>query len=88
MIDVPDPRIADNYAKVKVVSSPLCTEFKHDNLKRRNGFGHEAAAEGWWRLSVRGVTSVTHRFPLDQIEDVWELQMTGSCGRVVLHPWG
>lgn len=43
--EVADPVIADNYAKVKVFSAPLCTEFKYRERERRNGFGHEAAGE-------------------------------------------
>jgi threonine dehydrogenase-like Zn-dependent dehydrogenase len=31
-------------------------------------------------------TMITHRFRLDQIEEAWKLQMTGQCGKVVLHP--
>ena len=30
---------------------------------------------------------ITHRFPMDQIEDAWKLQMTGQCGKVVIHPF-
>jgi threonine dehydrogenase-like Zn-dependent dehydrogenase len=30
---------------------------------------------------------VTHRFPIDRVQDAWELQSTGNCGKVVLHPW-
>ena len=29
---------------------------------------------------------ITHRFPFREIEDAWRLQMTGACGKVVLHP--
>jgi threonine dehydrogenase-like Zn-dependent dehydrogenase len=31
-------------------------------------------------------TMITHHFPLDEIEDAWKLQLTGQCGKVVLHP--
>ena len=31
---------------------------------------------------------VTHHFPLDQVQEAWELQLTGNCGKVMLHPWG
>jgi L-iditol 2-dehydrogenase len=30
---------------------------------------------------------ITHTFPLHRIQDAWELQLTGQCGKVVLHPW-
>ncbi len=29
---------------------------------------------------------ITHHFPLSQIEDAWRLQMTGNCGKVMVHP--
>lgn len=29
---------------------------------------------------------ITHRFPMSQVRDAWELQMTGRCGKVVLDP--
>jgi threonine 3-dehydrogenase len=29
---------------------------------------------------------ITHHFPLDQIEEAWKLQMTGQCGKVIVHP--
>jgi threonine dehydrogenase-like Zn-dependent dehydrogenase len=29
---------------------------------------------------------ITHRFPLSEIEDAWKLQLTGQCGKVILHP--
>lgn len=45
VVNVPDPVIADNYAKVKVYSAPLCTEFKGRDREKRSGFGHEAAGE-------------------------------------------
>lgn len=45
VVEVPDPVVADNYAKVKVISAPLCTEFKALDRPRRDGFGHEAAGE-------------------------------------------
>lgn len=30
---------------------------------------------------------ITHRFPLSSIEEAWELQCTGQCGKVILQPW-
>ena len=30
---------------------------------------------------------ITHTFPLTAVQDAWELQLTGECGKVVLHPW-
>lgn len=29
---------------------------------------------------------ITHHFPLSRIEDAWKLQMTGQCGKVIVHP--
>ena len=31
---------------------------------------------------------ITHHFPLEKIEDAWNLQMTGRCGKVIVHPNG
>ena len=33
-------------------------------------------------------TYITHRFPMSQVQDAWELQATGECGKVILDPWG
>lgn len=30
---------------------------------------------------------ITHTFPMSSVKDAWELQLTGRCGKVVLHPW-
>ncbi len=30
---------------------------------------------------------ITHTFPMSQVQDAWELQLTGRCGKVVLKPW-
>lgn len=30
---------------------------------------------------------ITHSFPLDKVQEAWELQLTGNCGKVLLHPW-
>jgi L-iditol 2-dehydrogenase len=30
---------------------------------------------------------ITHRFPLSRVKEAWELQLTGECGKIVLHPW-
>jgi L-iditol 2-dehydrogenase len=38
------------------------------------------------RVGSKLDTMITHRFPLDQIEDAWKLQMTGKCGKVVINP--
>lgn len=29
---------------------------------------------------------ITHHFPFSQIEDAWRLQMSGNCGKVMVHP--
>jgi len=31
-------------------------------------------------------TVITHHFPMTKIEDAWKLQMTGQCGKVIVHP--
>jgi L-iditol 2-dehydrogenase len=30
---------------------------------------------------------ITHTFPLEGIQDAFDLQLAGECGKVVLHPW-
>ncbi|MGB2819504.1 MAG: zinc-binding dehydrogenase [Phycisphaerae bacterium] len=30
---------------------------------------------------------ITHTFPLANVQDAWELQITGECGKVILRPW-
>ena len=30
---------------------------------------------------------ITHTFPMDRVQDAWELQLAGICGKIVLHPW-
>lgn len=31
-------------------------------------------------------TYITHKFPMSQIKDAWDLQLSGECGKVILHP--
>ena len=31
-------------------------------------------------------TLITHRFPMSQAKDAWETQLTGQCGKIILHP--
>lgn len=31
---------------------------------------------------------ITHRFPMSRVQEAWELQLTGKCGKVLLDPWG
>ncbi len=30
---------------------------------------------------------ITHTFPLANVIDAWELQLSRQCGKVILHPW-
>jgi threonine dehydrogenase-like Zn-dependent dehydrogenase len=30
---------------------------------------------------------ITHRFPMSRVQDAWDLQLTGNCGKVLLDPW-
>ena len=30
---------------------------------------------------------ITHTFPMTDLQEAWELQCTGNCGKVLLHPW-
>ncbi len=29
---------------------------------------------------------ITHTFPMSQVQEAWELQITGNCGKVILYP--
>ncbi len=31
---------------------------------------------------------ITHSFPMSEVQDAFELQLTGQCGKVLLRPWG
>ncbi|HUT25655.1 MAG TPA: zinc-binding dehydrogenase [Sumerlaeia bacterium] len=30
---------------------------------------------------------ITHTFPMSRVQEAFELQVTGNCGKVILHPW-
>jgi len=30
---------------------------------------------------------ITHRFSLNQVEEAFKVQISGTCGKVLLHPW-
>jgi hypothetical protein len=30
---------------------------------------------------------ISHVFPIDQIQDAWETQVSGDCAKVILKPW-
>jgi threonine dehydrogenase-like Zn-dependent dehydrogenase len=30
---------------------------------------------------------ITHTFPMSQVQQAWELQLTGNCSKVLLNPW-
>jgi L-iditol 2-dehydrogenase len=30
---------------------------------------------------------ITHTFPMSRVQEAFELQLTGRCGKVVVHPW-
>jgi L-iditol 2-dehydrogenase len=30
---------------------------------------------------------ITHIFPMSKVQEAWELQLTGNCGKVLLKPW-
>ena len=30
---------------------------------------------------------ITHTFPMSQVREAWELQLTGNCGKIILKPW-
>ena len=31
---------------------------------------------------------ITHQFPMSEVQEAFELQLTGRCGKVLLDPWG
>lgn len=31
---------------------------------------------------------ITHRFPMREVQQAWETQVSGNCGKIVLDPWG
>lgn len=39
------------------------------------------------RRSPDAARMITHTFPLNQIQQAWELQVAGNCGKVILKPW-
>lgn len=46
LIDKPEPRVAENFAKVKILVSPMCTEYKDfAGGNKVDMLGHEAAGE-------------------------------------------
>lgn len=30
---------------------------------------------------------ITHRLPMSRVQEAWELQLEGDCGKIILHPW-
>lgn len=30
---------------------------------------------------------ITHRLPMSRVQEAWELQTSGNCGKIILHPW-
>ena len=32
-------------------------------------------------------TLISHRFPLNQVQQAWETQVSGNCAKVILYPW-
>ena len=30
---------------------------------------------------------ISHTFPLDQVQQAWETQVSGNCAKVILKPW-
>ena len=31
--------------------------------------------------------TITHTFPMRRVQEAWELQLAGNCGKIILHPW-
>jgi L-iditol 2-dehydrogenase len=30
---------------------------------------------------------ITHRLPMSRVKEAWDLQVSGQCGKIILHPW-
>ena len=46
IVEVPDPRIAANFVKIRVVVTPMCTEYKaYRDGRQTQHLGHEFAGE-------------------------------------------
>jgi len=30
---------------------------------------------------------ITHTFPMARVQEAFELQLRGECGKIILHPW-
>lgn len=76
LVDVPDPRIREDFVLVKNHSAPMCTEYHmYEDGVLTDCIGHEAAGE---------VVEVARP---GKVRDAWELQLTRDCGKVILHPW-
>lgn len=39
------------------------------------------------RKSPVAAQLITHRFPIADIQKAWDVQSSGECGKIVLHPW-
>ena len=53
-------------------------------------WNHSKDAEAMFK-TIRGCADllekqITHRFPLSRVKEAWELQLTGRCGKIILHP--
>jgi len=50
---------------------------------------------GWYPKLMRVIREsskqldkfITHAFPMSIVQNAWELQITGNCGKVILDPW-
>ena len=31
---------------------------------------------------------ITHTFTMSQVQEAWDLQLSGNCGKIILKPWG
>ena len=30
---------------------------------------------------------ISHRFPLEKINEAWDVQISGECAKIILKPW-
>jgi L-iditol 2-dehydrogenase len=53
-------------------------------------WNHQLHAPAMFELIRRGKGKldqlITHTFPLENVKEAWDLQSTGRCGKIILHP--
>jgi threonine 3-dehydrogenase len=54
-------------------------------------WNHLRDGEAMWRTirksKIKLDQLITHRFPMSRVEEAWEVQSTGACGKIMMDPW-